>query len=146
MLELIVLLVIIGIISVVALPRFFGGSGFEERTFRDQVVSGLRFAQKSAIAGRRNVVVTFTAGQVQFAVRDCANGAACAPEFVPLILPATNNAQLTAAAARSAGFAAFPPAVVFDPAGRPLTGGANIQVQGLAAVPIIVEAETGYVR
>lgn len=146
LLELIVLLVIVGIVSVAVLPRFFGGSGFEERTFRDQVVSGLRFAQKTAIAARRNVSVTFTAAQVQFAVRNCANGTACVPEFVPLNLPATNNAVLTAAAARSAGFAAFPPAVVFDPAGRPLTGGANIQVQGLVAVPIVVEAETGYVH
>lgn len=144
--ELVVVMIMIGILAVTVLPRFAGKHGFEERGFRDQVAAGLRYAQKSAIAARRNVRVDFSAAEVQFWIRNCANGASCSPEFVALNLPASNLAKVTAAAVRSNDLASFPPSLVFEPSGRPAAGRAEISVTGLPGLPIIVEAETGYVH
>jgi MSHA pilin protein MshC len=56
--ELIVMIVIIGIIAVLALPRFADRSDFQARGFQDETRSLLRYAQKAAVAQRRNVCVT----------------------------------------------------------------------------------------
>ncbi len=57
MIELVVTMIIIGIMAVVALPRFGDIGTFDARGAADQVASYLRFAQKSALAQRRNVRV-----------------------------------------------------------------------------------------
>jgi MSHA pilin protein MshC len=48
--ELVVVIVVLGIISAVAAPKFFDLKGYEEIAFRDELVSALRFAQKRAVA------------------------------------------------------------------------------------------------
>lgn len=145
LIELVATIVIIGILAVVVFPKWDGGSGFDERGFRDRVVAGLRYAQKSAIASRRTVCASFSSppASVAFAI-STANGAAnCAagnalsgPEGNPLVVTATGSVT----------FAALPADVVFDAGGRP-GGAASINVSGLpAALAITVEAETGYVH
>ena len=148
MVELVVTIVIIGILAAAIVPRWNGNSGFSERGFRDQVVSGLRFAQKSAIVARRTTRVDFTAANVQFFIRSCANEIAVCPgtEFVALNLPGTGSSTLRATDMRSANLAAFPLNIFFQPSGSPLGGAANITVTNLPGLPIVVEAETGYVR
>ncbi len=61
--ELITIIVILGIISAVAAPRFFDRNVFESRGFYDQVSSTLRYAQKAAIAQHRFVCVAITTAQ-----------------------------------------------------------------------------------
>ena len=58
MIELVVTMVIIGIMAFVVLPRFDSLGGFDVRGTADQTTSYLRFAQKSALAQRRNVKIT----------------------------------------------------------------------------------------
>ena len=137
-------IVIIGILAVVMLPKWNGGSGFDERGFRDRVVSGLRYAQKSAIASRRTVCASFSSPPASvsfrlaaFGAANCAVGSALAgPDTNPLVVTATGKVT----------FAALPADVVFDAAGRPGSG-VTINVSGLpAALAITVEAETGYVH
>lgn len=53
--ELVVIILVIGILAVIALPRFFATSDFEARGYYDTVMNTLRYAQKTAIA-RRDVV------------------------------------------------------------------------------------------
>ena len=62
--ELIVIMVIVGILAVAAMPRFADRGGFDARGFYDATLSALRYAQKSAIAQRRNVCVAFSAAGV----------------------------------------------------------------------------------
>ncbi|MBS1144449.1 MAG: Prokaryotic N-terminal methylation site [Proteobacteria bacterium] len=138
-------MVIIGIMAVVLLPKWSGGSGFDERGFRDRVVTALRYAQKSAIAARRTVCASFSAAPATVTVSisnvngaaNCTGGSALAgPDTRPLVVTASGNVS----------FAALPADVVFDAAGRPAAG-AVISVSGLpASLAITVEAETGYVH
>ena len=146
LIELIAMIVIIGVLAVVVFPKWDGGSGFDERGFRDRVVAGLRYAQKSAIAARRTVCASFASPPASVSFRistlppvaaDCTTGAALiGPEGSALVVTAPNTV----------GFAVLPADVVFDAGGRP-TSGAVISVSGLpAALAITVEAETGYVH
>lgn len=141
--ELIVTIVVIGILAAVAVPRFTGEHGFEGRGFRDQTASALRYAQKSAIASRRLVCVSFTATTVRakvapaFGATDCGAGSD---------LTGPTGGDLAVDASGGAHFSAFPASLNFFPQGRP-SAGATITVQGLpASLAITVEAETGYVR
>ena len=95
--ELIVTIVVAGILAAVILPRFDGRHGFEERGFRDETVSALRYAQKAAIALRRPVCAAFTANQLSFNVGVAydpapANCAAALPLQGPSGLPYVLNA------------------------------------------------------
>lgn len=145
LIELIATMVIIGILAAVLLPKWGGSSGFDERGFRDQMVAGLRYAQKSAIASRRTVCASFSASPAQVSFRistaypaaDCTTGSALiGPTSSALVVTATGNTS----------FAALPASIIFDAAGRPGSG-ATINVSGLpASLAITVEAETGYVH
>jgi len=145
LIELVASMLIIGILAVVLLPKWSGNSGFDERGFRDRIVAGLRYAQKSAVASRRTVCASFSSppARVTFnistanGVANCALGSALAgPDTNPLIVTAAGNVA----------FSALPADVVFDAGGRPGSA-ATISVSGLpAALAITVEAETGYVH
>ena len=50
LIELILVIVLLGIISAVALPRFTGSSGFDQRVLFDDTLNAVRYAQKVAIA------------------------------------------------------------------------------------------------
>lgn len=86
--ELITIMMIVGILAVAAVPRFFTVSEFEDRGSADQVKSILRFAQKTAVAQRRNVSVaisgsagesncttTLSGGNLNCAVKSAMTGA-----------------------------------------------------------------------
>jgi MSHA pilin protein MshC len=55
--ELVVVIIILGIISAVAAPRFFDLQDYKEIAFKDELVSALRFAQKRAVASGEVVEV-----------------------------------------------------------------------------------------
>ncbi|UCV19881.1 pilus assembly FimT family protein [Ferribacterium limneticum] len=143
--ELIVVIILLGIMAAVFVPRWRGGSGFEDRGLRDQIAAGLRYAQKSAIAARRTVCVHFSSGpdSVAFTISgaygaaDCTGGNALAgPDGGSLNVVATGNT----------GFSSSQTSLVFDAAGRP-SAATSINISGLpAALVITVEAETGYVH
>ena len=144
LIELVVTIVIIGILAVVVFPKWSGNSGFDERGFRDRVVSGLRYAQKSAIASRRTVCASFSSPPASVSFSLAAFGAANCAVSIPLVGP--ESTPLVVTAPSGVTFAALPADVVFDAAGRP-TAAASISLSGLpAALAITVEAETGYVH
>ncbi len=140
--ELIVVVVVAGILAAVALPRWTGDSGFETRQFRDDTVGLLRLGQKSAIAARRTVCANFTANTATLTISPL-NGAADCTGGANLNHPQGGVAQVTAPAGVT--YVGVPAAIVFDGAGQTVAG-AVITVTGLAALPVTVEAQTGYVR
>jgi hypothetical protein len=81
-------------------------------------------------------------------MRTCADEVSVCPgtEYVALNLPGSNASIIRASDVRSANFSIFPASIFFQPSGSPLGGGASIEVANLPGLPIVVEAETGYVR
>ena len=55
MVELVITILIVGVLAVAVVPRFFSANVFETRGYYDYVMSTLRYAQKTAIAQRRLV-------------------------------------------------------------------------------------------
>ncbi|NNF16323.1 MAG: prepilin-type N-terminal cleavage/methylation domain-containing protein [Gammaproteobacteria bacterium] len=59
--ELVLVITLVGILAVVAAPRFFNNSTFDERGYRDEIGAALRYAQKVAVATGCPVRVTLNA-------------------------------------------------------------------------------------
>lgn len=142
--ELLVVMVVLGILAAVALPRWLGGTGFEERRLRDDAAAALRYAQKSAIAARRTTCATF-ASSVQMTFRiasnpdttDCSVGAPLAgPDGAALAVNATGSAAFTTP---------LPADIVFSALGR-TPSLVTFTIVGLPTLPVTVEQETGYVH
>jgi len=147
--ELVMVMIIVGILAVFAAPRFFDADIFKSRGFADQVQASLRYAQKIAIAQRRNVCVAMTAGGITLTIAS-ASGAASACD-TNLISPtgespykiSTPSAAITLSPVQTFIFNAL--GKPFDTLGNPSVAQKTITISG-ATNPIIVEAETGYVH
>lgn len=59
--ELVLVITLVGILAVVAAPRFFGNATFDARGYRDELGAALRYAQKVAMATGCPVRVTVDA-------------------------------------------------------------------------------------
>ncbi|HLA35692.1 MAG TPA: GspH/FimT family pseudopilin [Rhodocyclaceae bacterium] len=135
LIELIVVMVILGIMAIAIVPRFADKSVFESRGFRDETVSLLRYAQKSAVAQRRTVCVTVAATGVTLQIAAAAEATNCVVGDPLLTLPSTPRT--------GSGLAGD--SFNFLPSGA--TSGANtltLTVSG--ANDIQIDAVTGYVR
>jgi MSHA pilin protein MshC len=138
--ELVVTIGIVGLLAAIAVPRFMGASGFQSRGFYDSAKSVVRFAQKTAIAWRKDVFVCVTATDVS-----AGTAAGCA---TPIVNPVTGNAL---SATAPSGVSLTPAAFSFDSAGRPNPNAAvtitlTSTIAGDPARQIVVERETGYVH
>ncbi len=65
--ELVIVIVLMGILAGVAVPRFFDRRGFDAASYAEQLKAQLRFAQKTAIAGGRLVYVQVSSGGIVLA-------------------------------------------------------------------------------
>ena len=139
--ELVVTIGIVGLLAAIAIPRFMGASGFQSRGFYDSAKSVVRFAQKTAVAWRREVFVCVTVTKVS-----AGTAAGCA---TPIINPVTGTALDTGDA--PSGVTLTPAAFSFDSAGRP-NPNAAVTITLTSTIPddpvrqIVVERETGYVH
>jgi MSHA pilin protein MshC len=138
--ELIVSIMIVGILAAIAIPRFTGTGSFQSRGFYDSAKSVVRFAQKTAIAWRKDVFVCVTASAVS-----AGTAAGCA---TPIVNPVTGNAL---SATAPSGVTLTTAAFSFDSAGRPNPNAAvTITLTSTIADDpvrqIVVERETGYVH
>ncbi|TNC96188.1 MAG: hypothetical protein FD121_1198 [Gallionellaceae bacterium] len=120
--ELITVMVIVGIMAVAVLPRFFTVSEFEDRGSADQVKSMLRFAQKTAIAQHRNISVDIST--------------AATPNCTTTLAGAVLTCQVKSTVVTKT--------VTFNALGQPVPNAADSVTVGGAAITI--EAETGYVH
>lgn len=159
LIELIMVIVLLGVLAVYAAPRIFDSNDFNARGFHDETLSLLRYAQKTAIAQRRTVCVTFTASPTASARLSIALAEGPSPCDAALIGPNKNCTDGTPAGSKGCitakpgiSYSTGPASLNFDglgqpvdSAGVPLTIIAPIQVTN-AAKAITVEKDTGYVH
>jgi MSHA pilin protein MshC len=141
MVELILVIVVAGILAAVAVPRMVGRSGFDTRGFADQLAATVRFAQKLAVAQRRDVYVQLTASDATLCY------SATAPCSAASRAPGPGGEKPYTISAPG-GVAISPvTALGFDAEGRPnIAAQLDIQVNGSGTHRVLVEQETGYVH
>jgi MSHA pilin protein MshC len=150
--ELIMVLVLTGVLAVFAAPRIFNSTDFYARGFHDETMAMLRYAQKTAIAQRRTVCVTFAVAGVSTATLRIASAAAVSTCDTNLVGPRGDTpGKITSKT--GVNYSASPPsAVSFDGLGQPLssagavlTSPSTITVAG-SGKTITIEPATGYVH
>ncbi len=132
LIELVVVIVIAGILAAIVMPRF-NQSEVDTSWFYEQAKSGLRYAQRQAVAQRRTVYVFVTANAIELCysatnpcpVADQVSDFATASQY-----------KLTA----PAGMALAPLAFSFNALGQPSAGAPFV------VGPVTIEADTGYVH
>jgi MSHA pilin protein MshC len=142
--ELVVVIVIIGILSAVAMPRFFDHQAFDERGFYEELVAALKFAQKQAVASGCPVRVQldgagYTARQQQISAGRC--DPADASWSTPVVLA---DGQALASAAPNGVTVAPSVTFTFDALGRTNLGGDQAVTVG--AFALTIRADSGYVE
>lgn len=143
MVELIMVIVIIGVLAVFAAPRF-NATDFNARGFHDETLAILRYAQKSAIAQRRPVCVTFTGNSATLTVDADRNAATGTGGCELNLIGPRGDTPGTITARSGVTYGSTPAAFNFDGLGQPSVSQA-IQVAG-AGYSITVEPGTGYVH
>ncbi len=137
--ELAMVMLIAGILAVVAIPALFNRLTFDTRGFADQARAALQYAQKVAVAQRRNVCATVTASSLSL-TQGTSAGAACT---APVLNISTGSGFVlnTPSGVSFSGAAT----ISFDALGQAASA-ATVTVTGDQSIPINVEAVTGYVR
>lgn len=144
LLELVTVIVILGVLAIVAVPRLSGRSGFDSRGFYDKAAAVVRAAQKTAVAWRTNVFVCVSGAQV---IAGTPNSCA-----TPLVGPSGGNLTEAAPSGVTLNVVTFG----FDGLGRPVdsagvTLAAATTITFTSTIPddparqIVVQPQTGYV-
>jgi len=156
LIELIAIMIIVGIMAVVALPRMSALSGFNERGLHDKLKASLQFARKTAVASRRYVCLSVTNGingnvslRLERAIPENTTGGCAGAAGVDLNPPspdqttgcASNQICSGATLSLKSSSASFR----FDPLGR-LNPVSNVTFSTTGQPDIVIEAETGYVQ
>lgn len=145
--ELVAVIVLLGILAAVALPRFEGALAQRGDHWRDQVLAALRHAQATALSHRRLVCATVATNAVTLSIATANPASACAST-----LPGPDGQAAYASDNRGIATSVSPAGVLyFQPTGRITSDGAgttatnrSIAISGQEG--IVVVAETGHVR
>ena len=141
LIELIVTMIVIGILAVTVVPRFADRAAFDERGFYDGTLSILHYAQKSAVAQRRQVCVAFGAVPASVTLTVAANfGGACDTDLAG----PNGAAPYTLIAPVGVTFSPVPANFSFLPSGA-VSAGPVISVTQNPGKIITVDAVTGNV-
>ena len=125
LIELIMVIVLVGVLAVFAAPRLFNSTDFYARGFHDETLAFLRFAQKTAIAQRRTVCVSFTINSATLKV-DNDSSAGCESNLAG----PRGDTPGSITARSGVSYSALPSAVSFDALGRASLG-QSLAVQGV---------------
>ena len=142
--EMVLVLVILGILSALAAPRFFSRSGFQESFFFQDSLAALRYAQKLAVASGCQVQVTISASDYVLVQRaSCQTGAF----DQPVANPGTGEAAYTNQAPSGTPLASSVNPIIFDSLGRALDASLSVAdaTVTVGSQSIEVVGETGFV-
>lgn len=149
LIELVVIIILIGILAVVALPRL-NTRTFDTVGFYQEALSSVRYAQKEAVAKRRVVCVGLAANSVSVRYAKAINSFTCDTDLTsprgvsPFAVTAPANVTLSSAPAIATFY--------FDPLGRPFDAANSaspqrtISIAGDGTQSFVIEPETGYVH
>ena len=160
MVELVVVMVVVGILAAVAIPRFADRT-LEERGFRDAARAAIQHARRVAVGSRRFVCVNLTAGaapvgllalrmdttEPETVVAVGCTGAGGTAIALPV---ADRNCAATNEVCAPTGVTLGGSGVMFDALGRSVTAPnvlapvVNITITNQAAITVL--PETGYVQ
>jgi len=140
MIELILMLVILGILSAVALPRFFNTATFENRGFYTEVINAVRYAQQYAVATNCETQISFTANTYTVNIWD---GGACGVGTLngDTPNPVTGEAGFSGTNS-TAAITSAPNTFTFNALGQ-ADNNVNVSVGGYS---FTVHNETGYIE
>jgi MSHA pilin protein MshC len=150
MIELIIVLVLLGIVSVFVAPKLVAAISLQDDAWRDELQGALRFAQKSAVARRRLTCVAITNTTVKITTATSNPATACTvamtgPDGNATYATAPSGSAITTVSPAGDGF------IYFQPDGRVTTDGAGssavdrtISLTGVAS--LVVLGETGHVE
>lgn len=133
--ELVVVIVIAGILSALAISRI-NTQSFDTEGFANRAIAMVRYAQRIAVSQRRTVAVVVASNSISICYTDtaCSGGAVREP-------PGTGAFAYSAPSGVTLAGTSF----TFSALGKPSAGG-TFTVTGDVARTITIEAETGYVR
>ncbi len=141
--ELVTVVVILGILSAFAVPRFFDQDVFEERGFYEEVVAALRYGQKIAVGSGCPVQVSIDASGYALA-QQVVLANRCDPADVSWAVPVLLPDGFAAAGTTPTGVSLGPVVTYqFDGLGQTDLG-ADLTVS-IGALSLIVQAQSGYV-
>ena len=146
--ELIMVIVMLGVLAVMALPKMDSIGIFRGASFRDSVVAALRFAQKTATSHRRLVCVAFTSSTVTLTI-DHDDSKAC--DAQALNLPGASSNSVISSDTTNAVFDPVPATLYFQPDGRGTSDAAGttavdaLEITISEQAKITVHGATGYV-
>jgi MSHA pilin protein MshC len=153
LIELVMVVVMLGVLAVFAAPKILNTGDVNARGFHDETLALLRYAQKSAIAQRRLVCVSFnTSGTPHRATLTLESPTLTSTPAVcntNLVGP-KGESPATVTAKSGTGYVSAP-AVFFDGLGQPVSTArvalaSNVLITFSNATGITVEAGTGYVH
>lgn len=145
--ELVIVLVLLGVLAAVALPRLQGAIAMHETAWRDQVVAALRHARATAIGHRRLVCATVASGSVQLAIAATHGATSCSAT-----LPGPDGSTDWAHSATAVATTVTPAGVMFfQPSGRVTSDGAGLVASSRAIAiagetDVVLFGETGHVQ
>lgn len=146
--ELVTVMVVIGILAALAVPRLGQIDEFTSSAFRNEVLSALHHAQKSAVSHRRLVCATVNAQSVQLQVAVNPGDQACGANAFPSPdgTPYTSHGNERAQNGPLVGVPLF-----FQPTGDITTDGAGTVFAAgsisISGQPIInIDGSTGHVE
>lgn len=138
--ELILVLVLLGVLSAVVLPRFTS-NGYAEYGYMEELASALRFAQQSAVAANTPITLTLTSNHYRIC-RDTT-----CPSSGPFLNNPGNNRPWDGSVS---GRGLAPSGVTVSPATSLTFNGLGVPSQGLSIQigdrSLQLEAETGHVH
>jgi MSHA pilin protein MshC len=144
--ELVVVIAVLAITAAVAAPRFASGDIFETRGDAGLLASTIRYAQKTAIAQRRNVYAIHNAspapGKVSLCFDPACNQAVINPETGAAYVFGFSRNVVMVPSNSSLGFDSLGRAVP-DSLAKYLVSNKNNSTQN---VTILIEANTGYIH
>ena len=141
--ELVVVIVILGVLAGIAVPRFFDNRAFQARGYYEDLVAALKFSQKVAVATGCAVRVQITAAGYSAGQQQVAGGR-CNPADNGFATPVRLADGSSLTRATPSGVTVGPPiTIVFDALGRTNLGGD--QAITVDAFTLTVHAGSGYV-